>query len=89
MTLARFRVDPSKVRVGIRRDIICTGPKWKPGYYIITLTSIEDGRTVEVVSAAEHLSKGLACALTQARKRQFDGIDAKMQWAYPHPQRAQ
>lgn len=72
--LARFRADPDKVRVAVRRR----GRHW-----LATVTSRSDeDECYEVVAAnpAEAVFDALADA------RHVPGVDIGMLWAYVHPQ---
>jgi hypothetical protein len=73
-TLARFRVDPSRVRVAIRPD----GAEW-----LATISSRETGRRVEVRAKAPR--NAVVKALHTAEAAGLGGVDLGMQSAYVHP----
>lgn len=79
--LSRFRADPSRVRVSIRR----CADKW-----IATIgprdPSMRELPTNTVVDASA--LKALARCFQFAEADELPGIDRHMQWAYEHPQGA-
>lgn len=74
MSLARFRVDPERVRVGIRQSgrtyIVTVESRIHSGVYV-TSRSLDPRRAVR-----NALAKAEAC---------IPGIDIGMQWVYDHP----
>lgn len=76
--LARFRADPNRVRVGIRRE----GDKWRATVGVRGLDSVGDEVSVTAVDRPE---KVITAALRLARNHGIKGIDLDMQWTYPHP----
>jgi len=72
--LARFRVDPSRVRVAIRAD----GSEW-----LATVTSRETGRRVE--ARGRHPRNVIMKALRTAEAVMLGGVDLGMEWSYVHP----
>ncbi len=75
MTLARFRADPRKIRVSIRR----TGKNW-----LATITERSSGKCVIYLAARPR--QAVRMALRLAMNADLDGIDLGMGWAYEHPQ---
>jgi len=73
--LIRFRADPKKVRVSIRKVEIV---------YIVSIADIADGRLVQDSSVSPR--SAVLLALKAAEKIGIKGIDTGMQWAYDHPQ---
>jgi len=75
--LSRFRADPRKVRIAIRRK----GTGW--------LASVSGcSPTGPLYQAwATGPRKALVKALLEANANDLDGIDLSMGWAYEHPQR--
>lgn len=74
--LARFRADPSRVRVGVRRVGALT---------MVTISSTTpDGPSVIAVHSGPR--KALVLALREAEYHGIGGIDLAMGSAYPHPQ---
>lgn len=71
--LARFRADPSKVRVSVRP---CRGA------FFIRVQSRTEG--IEVSTHHSCPITGVMTVLKTASKL-MDGIDLRMQWACPHP----
>ena len=76
--LCRFRANPYKVRVGIRR----VGHAW----WMVTISSKTDARDILIESVGTGPRKALVQALRLAEKHGLDGIDLGMEWAYDHPQ---
>lgn len=74
MTYARFRADPSKVRVSIARD----GTAWRA-----TIATRADDALVSRHGTTPR--KALARALRAADEARMPGIDLGMDWAYHHP----
>ncbi len=70
--LARFRADPSKVRVTMRPH----GREW--------VCSIESDNGL-VIKRGTSPKKALVRALREADRADLEGIDLGMEWAYPHP----
>lgn len=76
--LARFRVDPRRVRVALRgnaRDgwVVTVGPR---------------GGTFPICSAASDVPRNaMLRALYQADRLGIPGIDLAMGWSYEHPWR--
>jgi len=76
--LARFRADPRKVRVAIRR----VGREW------VVWISSRATPTRGCEGRATGPRKALAKALLAADAANLDGVDLSMGWAYEHPQHA-
>jgi hypothetical protein len=74
--LARFRADPRKVRVAIRRS----GSEW----VACVSNRASYGRRFEAVATGPR--KALVKALLLADADGLDGVDLSMGWAYEHPQ---
>ena len=74
--LARFRADPFRVRVGVRR--------LDDGRWCVTITPRGPG--VEVGTVHRRLKAALWRALCLAEWREMPGIDRAMGWSYQHPQ---
>ncbi len=74
--LARFRVDPERVRVAIRPH----GDLW-----YATIARRSDPGTVAVERMHRSPSRALALALRHADNLDLPGVDLHMQWAYEHP----
>ena len=72
--LARFRVDPSRVRVAIR----AVGSEW-----LATVTSRETGRRVEARGTRPR--NAVTKALRTAEAEAIGGVDLGMEWSYVHP----
>lgn len=76
--LSRFRADPRKVRVSVRRS----GAAWT--------ACVSDkacyGHRYEAVASGPR--KALVKALLLADADGLDGVDLSMGWAYEHPQHA-
>jgi hypothetical protein len=72
--LVRFRANPRRVRIGVRRD----GEGWYVRIY---------GGALVVTRWAKSPGKALVLALRAAEGVDMPGIDLGMQWAYDHPQR--
>lgn len=74
--LVRFRADPEKVRVSIRRSY--SGDAWIAGI---------GPRGQDPVVRRIHKSplKAMQLALNAAHLRRVPGMDVGMQWAYEHP----
>jgi hypothetical protein len=77
--LSRFRANPRKVRVAIRRD----GDGW-----LATVSAMHAG-LIRFEGRANGPRKALAKALRTAESFGLDGLDLSMSWAYDHPQRAE
>lgn len=79
--LARFRADPSKVRVSIRR--------MPNGWWRATVEERDVGQNaIELPFTGMHkLSpvRAVVRALLAADRAQLPGIDLGMGWAYEHP----
>jgi len=73
--LARFRVDPAKVRVAIRRHA---------GRWLVTISAREGG-AVEWIGWKQVPRSALLHALFTAERDGLDGVDLGKQWAYRHP----
>jgi hypothetical protein len=71
-TLARFRADPHKVRVGVRR--MMNG--WSAYVRTNDRGCIESGSTPEIA---------IGKALAEANKCHMPGVDVLMERAYEHP----
>ena len=74
--LARFRANPSKVRIGIRRE---------ETWWVATVSS-RDPRGPVYQATATGPRKALVKALLSADADGLDGVDLSMGWAYDHPQ---
>ena len=72
---ARFRVDPAKVRVAIRRHA---------GRWLVTI-SAREGSAVEWIGWKQVPRSALLHALFTAERDGLDGVDLGKQWAYRHP----
>ena len=76
--LIRFRADPKKVRVSIRKVDVA---------YIVSITSVVDGCGECIVQESAIIPRAaILRALKSADKLGMQGIDTGMQWAYDHPQ---
>ena len=77
--LARFRADPTRVRIRVRRV--------REGLYRATFER-RDSRTVPMIVTATHPSpiRALVLAFQMAEVWGFEGLDRHMQWTYRHPQ---
>lgn len=73
--LARFRVDPSRLRVSIRRQ---PDGEWE----VCIATRADDAL---VARGGNTPRKALARALRAADEEGLPGVDLHMQWAYEHP----
>jgi len=74
---ARFRADPSKVRVSICR----TAPdEWR-----VTITLIGHPEIAPVVCRSATPRHAITRALAAASRARLPGIDRDLQWAYDHP----
>lgn len=74
--LARFRADPKKVRVSIRRS--------GEGWTVAVKSRLTAAPTVLVLgNDPDSLLSG---ALAVASEAGIPGVDIDMQWAYRHPQ---
>jgi hypothetical protein len=81
--LARFRADPGKVRVAIRRE----GSVW-----LATVSSLVTSSKCGIrrfVAYATGQRKALVRALRMAEAAGLEGVDLDMSWTYEHPQHAQ
>ena len=74
-SLARFRADPSKVRVAIRRDSLLG--------WVATVSCIMGMGTFESCSAFPE--RAVDGALRQADLAGMEGVDLGMEWTYEHP----
>ena len=76
LTLTRFRADPRKARVSIRRDgnvwVAHVAPRDAPH---ITWGSCRHRRAAAAI----------VLALRQAERASLDGVDFSMGWSMPHP----
>lgn len=82
--LARFRADPRRVRIGVRRS----NGGWVGGgdrAWDVTITSRGSGMVVTRRDRSP--LKALVKALRCAEESGMPGIDLGMQWAYNHPQK--
>lgn len=75
--LVRFRADPSKVRVSVRRD----GSRYRA-----TVTSLLSDSCFWSTNSDPRLA--VSHAIEAANACNMRGIDLGMQWAYPHPMMA-
>ena len=75
--LARFRADPAKIRIGVRR----TGDVW-------TATIARRDTFEYAVAVGRTAVRALVLAFQHAEAVGLKGIDRWMQWAYDHPQGA-
>ena len=73
--LARFRADPKKVSVSVRRFM---------GAWLVCVSSRGPGGAA---FSTRHASpkRALAIVLRMADEARLDGIDLSMGYAYPHP----
>ncbi len=76
--LARFRADPAKIRVSIRRS---------RGTWVVCVWSYQ--RAAGAIAEEPDPKKATLSALKRAETRGFDGIDLGMGRAYPHPQKGE
>jgi len=76
--LTRFRADPRKVRVSIRRN----GSNWVAS--VSNKTTY--GPRFEAIATGPR--KALVKALLLADAGGLEGVDLSMGWAYEHPQQA-
>src|SRR5580698_11376899 len=74
MTIARFRANPEKVRVAVRR----VGDEWE------ATVSIRDNPHRVLKASSMYPERAVLTALRLAAK--WEGVDLDMQWAYDHPQ---
>ncbi len=72
MTCVRWRADPKKIRVSIKRD----GEAW-------SVTVKERATGLGIYSSSMDPERAVEIALSSAHY--FDGVDLDMQWAYEHP----
>jgi hypothetical protein len=72
--LARFRADPSRIRVSIRPLV---------GGWKVTIASRDGHQTCSDIDA--DLERALDRALAFAEHLEFPGIDRHMSWSYQHP----
>lgn len=75
--MPRFRADPEKVRVSIRRSYICAN-------YFARVKSLETGKGI--VCYDDDPEAAVNNALISAKKAGVEGIDLLMEWSYDHPQ---
>lgn len=75
--LARFRLDPSKLRISVRPE----GERW-----LATIKSRE-GDIVCIQVRDAKARAAVRRALRRADELGIEGVDLGMQWAYPHPWR--
>lgn len=72
--LARFRADPSKVRVSVRHNgssfLVTVRTIAKPSEFLFVRRDTYEEAMTEALKSAEDL---------------FPGIDPDMQWTYEHP----
>lgn len=77
--LSRFRVDPKKVRVSIRRS-------GQHGWTVKIRTRDRNARVLGMAKARGHdLERVIDIALLRAERLGIDGIDRSMEWAYFNP----
>ena len=76
--LARFRADPSKVRVSVRRS--------SDGLFMVKIAERADDKRL-VVGAHLVVRSAVYRALLLAQAAGLDGVDLDLAWTYPHPQR--
>lgn len=74
--LARFRANPAKLRVSVRRLALST--------YLAVIVVRESGMGVGAVGRTA--PRAVAKAFQLAERERLDGIDRDMSWAYDHPQ---
>lgn len=72
--LARFRADPAKVRVSVRRSFT----KWRVGV-------INRETEYEIATYDQGPVRALDEVLVAAARAKMPGIDLGMDWAYDHP----
>lgn len=77
MNLARFRADPEKVRVSIRRD----GDVW-----IAAIESRVCGASAATYVGQHRFAyRAVVLALLAAERAELPGVDLSMGWTYEHP----
>lgn len=81
--IVRFKADPNKIRVGVRRHLCGDGYRC----YLLTLTEREGERS-PVTLYARDLQIGLEILLDRALERDFP-VDIGMERAYYHPWKLQ
>jgi hypothetical protein len=74
--LVRWRADPAKVRVSIRRSAA-------EGIWSVCVAERATG--ANVVGWGSSPSDLIDRMLRRAFQQSFDGIDLGLQWSYPHP----
>lgn len=83
--LARFRADPSHVRVGVRR---LAPDSWEvivePRAYPVPHAPVTG--CGPVIGSGRTAYRALARAIRAAWNAKIPGVDIYMEWAYPHPQ---
>lgn len=85
MYLARFRADPSKLRIAVRRFVQEEVENKYKVLWRATIEVRETGRTLIRYSLSP--SRALVRAFQAAEQEHFPGIDRHMGWAYEHPQK--
>lgn len=75
--LARFQVNPKKVRVSVRP----VGKSW-----IARVAERKEGGLVSD-AVSRSAKKAVELALNTAANYNMEGIDLSLQWAYEHPQK--
>lgn len=85
MNLARFRADPTMLRVGVR--LLMKGPRKGKWFAIVQERHKRPGVRGRMAAWAFGTSpkKALVTALRAAKTGQLIGLDLDLQWAYPHP----
>jgi hypothetical protein len=76
--LVRWRANPKKIRVSIRKSNQFPIPVWRA-----TIRSLITDDFVFATSS--NPEEAVMDALEKAELENFDGIDIGMQWAYTHP----
>lgn len=71
---ARFRADPNKVRVSIRRE---------KGQWRVHVESRVTGARSSALGNSPRWT--MMSALKRAERMKIEGIDLDMQWVYDHP----
>lgn len=77
--LARFRADPRKVRIRVRR--LVDRNEWEVGIFGRSRT----GDGVGVWESHKYPTRALVLALRRAEEENLAGLDLPMSWAYDHP----
>lgn len=77
VTLARFRADPKRVRIGVR---------WTAAGWLARIRAVgSDDVVAYVIGDAMDARLAVEMALGLAAKAHMPGLDLDMQWVYDHP----